>query len=86
MSNNRKGRTGAALAVTVAALASLALTSHASAQCVQCAMSQDRDPFTEGLVTPKQPDAVPSQTTRNAHAEMRGHRAHSEKNSSVSHR
>lgn len=72
MNNSKKGLTTAALTLAAASLASIAFVSQASAQCAECAQYPDRDPFTQGLATRPQPRAtVPSQATRNAHAEMR---------------
>ena len=71
----------AVLAVFAASLASTVFASDASAQCAECALHQDRDPFTQGLVTkpaPKPGGAVSTQNRYqnpyNARAEMRGYR------------
>src|SRR5689334_4138748 len=39
------------LTVAAASLASVMFTSYASAQCLECDEYQNRDPFTQGLVT-----------------------------------
>lgn len=71
MIDSKKGLTAASLTLAATALVSVAFMSYASAQCVECAEYPDRDPFTQGLVTRTEPRAtVPSQVTRNAHAEM----------------
>jgi len=73
MMNGKKSLTTASLTLAAATLASFAFVSYASAQCAECAEYPDRDPFTQGLVTrPEQRATIPSQATRNAHAEMRG--------------
>lgn len=72
MINRKKGLTAASL-FAAASLASIAFTSQVSAQCVECAENPNSDPFTQGLVTRAEPRAtVPSQASRNSHAEMRG--------------
>ena len=71
----------AVLTVAAASLASAVFASDASAQCTECALHQDRDPFTQRLVTkpaPKPGGAVSTenryQNPYNARAEMRGYR------------
>lgn len=75
MINRKKGLTAASL-FAAASLASIAFTSQVSAQCVECAENPNSDPFTQGLVTRPESRAtvpsVPSQASRNSHAEMRG--------------
>jgi len=61
-----------------ASLMSTMLASHAFAQCADCAIYPDRDPFTQGLATPAGKTGAPNgpisrRATNNAHAEMRGH-------------
>ena len=83
MTNYRKQLLAASLMLATASLTSMVFTSYAAAQCVECAMYQDRDPFTGGLVTStgKPAGAAPSAANNaavsahgasNAHAEMRG--------------
>jgi hypothetical protein len=83
MTNYKKRLAAASLMLATAALTSVALTSYAAAQCAECAMYQDRDPFTGGLVTSTgkragapaaNNAAVSAHGANNAHAEMRGPR------------
>jgi hypothetical protein len=77
--NNKKRLAAASLMLATAALTSVALTSYAAAQCAECAIYQDRDPFTSGLATaPSKPAGAPAAThgVNNAHAEMRGPHSH----------
>ena len=78
MINRKNGLTAASL-FAAAFLASIAFTSQASAQCVECAENPKSDPFTQGLISRPEPGAtvpsVSSQAPRNAHAEMRGPQA-----------
>ena len=90
MMNYRKRLLAASLVIAAASLATIASTSYASAQCMQCAMYPDRDPLNGGAETPygkmnrlarEKGTAAPNvaaapNTVNNAHAEMRGHRAH----------
>lgn len=79
---NRKQLIAATLTLAAAALPSLAFTSPASAQCSECAIYSNRDPFTQGLArTPATPDnaaspAVRTRSARNARAQVREHHAH----------
>jgi hypothetical protein len=83
MTNYKKQLLAASLMLATASLTSIVLTSYAAAQCAECAIYQDRDPFTGGLKTPtgKPVGAAPSAAkhaavsangVNNAHAEMRG--------------
>jgi hypothetical protein len=85
--NNKKRLAAASLMLATAALTSVALTSYAAAQCAECAIYQDRDPFTSGLATaPGKPAGAPAanraasthgvNNVNNAHAEMRGPHSH----------
>ena len=68
------------LTVAAASLASVMFTSYASAQCLECDEYQNRDPFTQGLVTTppaNQPGTTSANRYRNPYnsrAEMRGYR------------
>lgn len=76
MKNGKRGLPAAFLTVAAACLASTVFTSYAFAQCAECALYPDRDPWTQGLVTtpaPKPRGAVSPHNPYNAHAEMRGH-------------
>jgi hypothetical protein len=83
MMNYKKRLVAASLMLATASLTSMALTSYAAAQCAECSIYPDRDPFTRGLQTsPGKPGAVPpavnnaavpSHPVNNARAEMRGH-------------
>jgi hypothetical protein len=65
--------------LVAASLMSTIFASHAFAQCADCSVYQNRDPFTEGLTTtPESRTAEPngairSHAVNNAHAQMRGH-------------
>jgi hypothetical protein len=81
--NYGKRLLAASLTLAAISLATMAWTSAANAQCAACSEYSNQDPFTEGLATPANPGrtvapggAGISRSTRNAHAEMRGHRAH----------
>jgi hypothetical protein len=78
--NYKKTLVAASLTLVAATLTSMGFTSSASAQCAECSIYPDRDPFTEGLKTPeaKPPGAVavPPHVTNNANAEMRVQRGH----------
>jgi hypothetical protein len=66
-------------ALVAASLMSTTFASHAFAQCADCSVYQNRDPFTQGLATtPESRTAEPNGAIRghavnNAHAQMRGH-------------
>jgi hypothetical protein len=67
--------------LVAAALMSTVLASSAFAQCADCSIYQDRDPFTQGLATPAGRPAGPNaaispHATNNARAEMRSHYSH----------
>jgi hypothetical protein len=81
MTNYKKRLAAASLILATATLTSMMLTSYAAAQCAECAVYQNRDPFTEGLKTPTGKPAgaaaannaaVSAHGANNAHAEMRG--------------
>jgi hypothetical protein len=79
--NYKKMMVAASLTLAAATLTSMVFTSDASAQCADCSIYPNRDPFTEGLKTPSveppspvSPHAANPHVTNNAHAEMRGHR------------
>jgi hypothetical protein len=81
MTNYKKRLAAAALMLATATLTSMMLTSYAAAQCAECAIYQDRDPFTGGLKTDTGKPAsaannaaVSAHGANNAHAEMRGPR------------
>jgi hypothetical protein len=83
MMNYGKRLLAASLTLAATSLATMAWTSAASAQCAPCSEYSNRDPFTGGLARPANPGraiapgaASISRSTRNAHAEMRGHRTH----------
>jgi hypothetical protein len=84
MTNYKTKLVAASVMLATASLTSMALTSYAAAQCAECSIYPDRDPFTQGLRTsPGKPAgavspavnnaAVPSHPANNARAEMRGH-------------
>jgi hypothetical protein len=88
MMNYKAKLVAASLMLAAASLTSIALTSSASAQCVECAMHPDRDVLNGGVPTtaskmglsvygaaPRAGAAAPD-TVKNAHAEMRVHRSH----------
>jgi hypothetical protein len=81
MTNYKKRLAAASLMLATATLTSMVFTSYAAAQCAECAMYQDRDPFTNGLKTATGKPApaannaaVSAHGANNAHAEMRGPR------------
>jgi hypothetical protein len=81
MTNYRKQLLAASLVLATATLTSMVFTSYAAAQCAECAVYQDRDPFTNGLKTSTGKPApatnnaaVSTHGANNAHAEMRGPR------------
>jgi hypothetical protein len=86
MTNFKKTLIAASLAFATTSLATVALTSYASAQCLECAMYPDRDPLNGGAQTPAakmglvQPhgaaaanNASPSASLSNSRAEMHVH-------------
>jgi hypothetical protein len=84
MMNYKKRLVAASLMLATASLTSMLLTSYAAAQCAECSIYPNRDPFTGGLETSAGKPvgavppavsnaAVPSHAANNAHAEMRGH-------------
>jgi hypothetical protein len=75
MINRRNRLIGTAVMFAGASLASVALTSYASAQCAECSEYNNRDPFTQGLTTSSTPGgAVAPRSPYNSRAEMRGYR------------
>jgi hypothetical protein len=81
--NYKKMLVAASLTFAAATLTSMVFTSYASAQCADCSIYPNRDPFTEGLKTPEAeppgvvaapPHATNPRATNNANAEMHGHR------------
>jgi hypothetical protein len=70
------------LTVVAASLATVMFTSYARAQCLECDEYQNRDPFTQGLVTtppanqPGTTSAKPYRNPYNSRAEMRADRNH----------
>jgi hypothetical protein len=81
--NPKEMLVAAILMLAAATLTSMAFTSSASAQCAECSMYPNRDPFTEGLKTPEaappspaRPHATNPHALNNAHAEMRVQRGH----------
>jgi hypothetical protein len=90
MMNRRKSVMAASLAFAAASLASVGFATQASAQCAECSMYPDRDPFTQGLVTPAPgpavaPNATSHRSVNGAHAEMRGHHKRYVRNSDQQH-
>ncbi len=83
MVNYKKSLVAVSLALAAATLTSIASTSSAFAQCADCSVYQDRDPFTEGLRTApanQPPAAVAPRAANpgapnNANAEMRNRRS-----------
>jgi hypothetical protein len=74
---NKKRLVTATLTLAAASLASVLFTSYASAQCSDCAIYPNRDPFTEGLmVHPATQPSSASPDVNNARAEMRIHHRH----------
>ena len=64
--------------LVAASLMSTIFASHAFAQCADCSVYQNRDPFTEGLATSAGKTggpngAIHSHAVNDARAEMRGH-------------
>jgi hypothetical protein len=65
--------------LVAASLMSTVFASHALAQCAECSVYQNQDPFTQGLATTPESrtgepnGAIRRHTVNNAHAEMRGH-------------
>ncbi|VIO72155.1 hypothetical protein CI1B_42270 [Bradyrhizobium ivorense] len=77
MENRKEGLIAAFATLAIASLISMVSATDAFAQCAECSVYQNRDPFTEGLAVKPAPAEganaqAPSEATRRAHAEMRG--------------
>ena len=88
MTNRKTTLVASSLTLAAAALTSIAFTSSALAQCSECAVYPDRDPFTRGLLVTPTPAAAASpkrvvthRVANDAHAEMRGNRVRHAANS-----
>ncbi|WGR96920.1 hypothetical protein MTX26_20955 [Bradyrhizobium sp. ISRA443] len=79
MTKRKEGLAATFLTLASASLASMMFTSSAFAQCAECAIYPNRDPFTQGLATPApaptvgQSRGASSRSPYNARAEMRGY-------------